>query len=132
MVLHLNRLECPSPRMLCAKFGWNWPTGFWREFFYVVNVCSLFYICNLWNFVYKQTFKHSHTTDTWTHIDIILLNRGWGWCIWGKKYLYILIHLMTWSHFKYISPYIPSSIKSIDFRSRVLKEYTFFNFKFHF
>ena len=26
--LHLNKLESPlHPRMLCAKFGWNWPGG---------------------------------------------------------------------------------------------------------
>ena len=24
-VLHLNKLEFPSPNMFCAKFGWNWP-----------------------------------------------------------------------------------------------------------
>ena len=23
--LHWNKLEFPHPRMLCAKFGWNWP-----------------------------------------------------------------------------------------------------------
>ena len=26
--LHLHKLES---RMLCAKFGWNWPSGFWQE-----------------------------------------------------------------------------------------------------
>ena len=25
--LHLNKLESPYPRMLCAKFGWFWPSG---------------------------------------------------------------------------------------------------------
>ena len=25
--LHLNKLESPLSRMLCVKFGWNWPTG---------------------------------------------------------------------------------------------------------
>ena len=33
------------PRMLCAKFGWNWPSGSGEEdFFNIVNVLSLF--CN--------------------------------------------------------------------------------------
>ena len=31
MVLHLNKLEFPSPRMRCAKFGLNWPSGFGEE-----------------------------------------------------------------------------------------------------
>ena len=48
MVLHLNKLECPSSmdalcqfgwnwpsgsgeEMLCAKFGWNWSSGSWKE-----------------------------------------------------------------------------------------------------
>ena len=25
--LHLNNLNSPHPRMLCAKFGKNWPSG---------------------------------------------------------------------------------------------------------
>ena len=29
--------------MLCAKFGWNWPIGFWRiRFFNFIHVFSLF------------------------------------------------------------------------------------------
>ena len=27
VALHLNKIESPHPRMLCAKFGWNWPSG---------------------------------------------------------------------------------------------------------
>ena len=27
----LNKFEFPSPRMLCAKFGWNWTSGFGEE-----------------------------------------------------------------------------------------------------
>ena len=35
---NLNPLH---PRMLCAKFGWNWPSGSGEEnFFYFVNVFS--------------------------------------------------------------------------------------------
>ena len=35
--LHLNKLESTSPNLLCAKFGWNWPTGSGEE---EVNVKS--------------------------------------------------------------------------------------------
>ena len=31
MALHLNKLESTSPWVLCAKFGWNWPSGSWEE-----------------------------------------------------------------------------------------------------
>ena len=27
VALHLNKLESPSPMMLCAKFCWNWPSS---------------------------------------------------------------------------------------------------------
>ena len=27
VVLHLNKVEFPFSRMLCAKFGWNWLVG---------------------------------------------------------------------------------------------------------
>ena len=29
--LHLNKFESRNPRMLCAKFGWNWPSGSGEE-----------------------------------------------------------------------------------------------------
>ena len=29
--LHLNKIESPHPRLLCAKFGWNWPSGSGEE-----------------------------------------------------------------------------------------------------
>ena len=28
---HLDKLESRHPRMLCAKFGWNWPSGSGEE-----------------------------------------------------------------------------------------------------
>ena len=30
-VLHLNKFESPSPKDVCAKFGWNWPYSSWEE-----------------------------------------------------------------------------------------------------
>ena len=47
MVLHLYKLEFPSQlKMLCAKFGWNWPDGSGEAVrcLNFVNVFSLF--CN--------------------------------------------------------------------------------------
>ena len=39
---NLNPLH---PRMHCAKFGWNWPSGSGEEDFYIfVNIFSIFYI----------------------------------------------------------------------------------------
>ena len=33
LALHLNNFQSPSPRMICAKFGWNWPSGSGEEDF---------------------------------------------------------------------------------------------------
>ena len=42
-VLYLNKLESPSPRVLCAKFGWKLAWWFWsRRFLNFVKVFSLF------------------------------------------------------------------------------------------
>ena len=43
--LHLNKLESLHPRILCAKFGWNWLSGSGEEDFLIL---SLFfpYFCN--------------------------------------------------------------------------------------
>ena len=44
-VLHLNKLKSIYRRMLCAKFCWKWPSGFWRRrFLNFVDVLSLFRI----------------------------------------------------------------------------------------
>ena len=41
--LHLNKLESLHPRMLFAKFGWNWPSGSGdKRFLNFVDVFSLF------------------------------------------------------------------------------------------
>ena len=41
--LHLNKIESPSPKDGCAKFGLNWLSGSGEEdFFNFVNVFSLF------------------------------------------------------------------------------------------
>ena len=43
MVLLWTKFNPIHPRMLCAKFGWNWSSDSGEEdFFYFVNVCSLF------------------------------------------------------------------------------------------
>ena len=43
--LHLNKLESPSPiRMLCAKFGWNWPSGSGEEDFLISSMYLRYFI----------------------------------------------------------------------------------------
>ena len=46
--LHLNKLESLFPRMLCAKFGWNWPSGSREEDFLISSMFfyAILYICN--------------------------------------------------------------------------------------
>ena len=41
----LTNLNPPHPRMLCAKFGWNLPSGLWRRRFFknLVFIISLFH-----------------------------------------------------------------------------------------
>ena len=40
--LHLNKLESLYPRMLCDKFGWNWPSGSVEAYLNFVYIFSLF------------------------------------------------------------------------------------------
>ena len=38
MVPYSNKLESLHPTVLCAKFGWNWPSGSGEDFKNFVNV----------------------------------------------------------------------------------------------
>ena len=40
--LLMNKLDSFHPRMLCAKFGWNWLSGSGEDFLNFVNLLSLF------------------------------------------------------------------------------------------
>ena len=42
--LHLNKLESPYPRMLCAKFGWKWLSGFGEEYFWILSVYFHYFV----------------------------------------------------------------------------------------
>lgn len=81
---------------------------------------SFFLICNLWSIIYRQTFKETFIQQVDEHL-FILYKQNWGRYIRGKFYInityrYILDNSNSNSnlvHFKYISPYSPSSIKLI-------------------
>ena len=59
---NLNPLH---PRMLCAKFGWNWPSGSWEEDF-LISSMFFRYFCNYlplekgWA-LHLRTFYTRHT-----------------------------------------------------------------------
>ena len=47
--LHLNKLESPYKRMILAKFGWNWLSGFEEAFFLISSIYFHFFvIISLW------------------------------------------------------------------------------------
>ena len=42
--LYWNKIESPHPRMLCAKFGWNWLSGSGEEDFLISSMYSHYFI----------------------------------------------------------------------------------------
>ena len=44
MALHLFKLESIHPRMLCAKFGRNWPSGSGEEDFLILSMYFRFFV----------------------------------------------------------------------------------------
>ena len=76
------------PRMLCAKFGWNWAQWFWRRrFLNFVNVFLQFHyylpLERAWSFIWTH-FNCFHPT-------MLCVKFGWKWlsCS-GKNYFSIL------------------------------------------
>ena len=59
------------PRMLCAKFGWNWPSGSRGEdFFNFINVISLFH-----NYLPLEIWTNLNPL----HLGILCAKFGWNW-----------------------------------------------------
>ena len=75
------------PRMLCAKYGWNWLSGSWEEILNSVNVFSLFHLwtnlnllylrmqCQVWlkfaQWFLKKIFKSSHCISTISQLSLL-------------------------------------------------------------
>ena len=91
VALYLKMLDIPYPRLLSAKFMWNW---FWRRFFKFFNVFSLFcnyaplgngrspsFEQNLISFTQGKCLKTTTTpTTTTTHSrEMTCMNR----CVWN-------------------------------------------------
>ena len=69
---NLNPLH---PRMLCAKFGWNWPCGSWREDF-KFHTCIFVFLNYLpleraWLFIWSNLNS--------IHQRILCAKFGWNW-----------------------------------------------------
>ena len=78
------------PRMLYAKFGWNWPNGSGEEDFYIfVNVFSLF--CNNLP-LQKGGALHLYKLESPSPKDALchvwLKNFWWRWKCESTKYMY--------------------------------------------
>ena len=73
---NLNPLH---PRMLCAKFGWNWPSGFWRRglFFNSVNVFSLFR--NYLPLGKDKALHFNKPESNPLHPRMLFAKFGWNW-----------------------------------------------------
>ena len=63
------------PRLLCAKFGWNWFSGSWGEDFYIfVNVFLLFQ-----NYLPLEKSGGPSFEQTWVSLQSRMLCAKFGW-----------------------------------------------------
>ena len=69
-----TQLHPHHPNMVCAKFGWNWPSG-WEEDFYKCRIFTFFFIISpwvsLWPFIWTNLYPH-HPRMLWAKF-------GWKW-----------------------------------------------------
>ena len=63
-------------KMLCAKLGWNWPTGSSEDHFKFVNVFSLFRNDLP---LEKGVTIHLNKLVTPTHFRMLCAKFGWNW-----------------------------------------------------
>ena len=73
------------PRMHCANFGWNWPSGSWEDFKILSMYYSYFVIISPWKragpFIWKRAGPF-----IWTNLNPIYPRKlcakfGWNWPI---------------------------------------------------
>ena len=96
---NLNPLH---PRMHCAKFGWNWPSGSGKEdfFFYFVNVFSLF--CN---YLSLEKDRSLHLNKLKSPCEKMFCAKfSWNWPS-GSGEEDFLISSMFFRYFVIISPW---------------------------
>ena len=72
--VHLNSLH---PKMLCAKFGWNWPSGSGEEDFQILSMhFRYFIIISPW----KRAWLFF-----WKNLNSLCAKFGWNWSIGLEK-----------------------------------------------
>ena len=95
-----KKLNLHHPRMICAKFGWNWPSGS-GEIFFLISLMYFCYFCYYLPLEKDGTFHlnklESHSfKDAWTKF-------GLNWPS-GSGILFFFILLMKFRYFIIISP----------------------------
>ena len=89
------------PRMLCAKFGWNWPSGSWEEDFLISSMYfRYFVIISPW----KRTGPFIWRNLNPLHPRMLCAKFGWNWPSgsWEEDFL---ISSMYFRYFVLISPW---------------------------
>ena len=95
---NLNPLH---PRMLCAKFGWNWPSGSGEEDFKISSMYfHYFVIISPW----KRAGPFIWTKFNLPHPRMLCAKFGWNW-LSGSGEENFLILSMYFHYFVIISPW---------------------------
>ena len=82
-LIHLNPLY---PKMLCAKFGWNWPNGSAEDF-----LILLMYFCYLVNiFPWKMAWHLTWTNLNSLHSRVLFFKFGWNWPSGSGEELFLI------------------------------------------
>ena len=81
--LHFNKLESRTPKELCAKFGWNWPSGSGKDdfsnlFFFFHNLVIIFTSKKTEPFIWTNVnpFTLKCIVPCWVEIGPVVLE-GW-------------------------------------------------------
>ena len=98
--LYLNKIESPHPRMLCAKFGWNWLSGSGEDFCILSMYFCYFKITSPW----KRAGPFIWTNLNPLHPRMLCAKFGWNW-LSSSGAENFLISSMHFRYFVIISPW---------------------------
>ena len=100
--LHLNKVKSPSPKwMLCAKFGWNWPSGSEEKDFLILSIYFCYFaIISPW----KRTEPFFWTKLNPLHPRMLCAKFDWNWPSCSGGEVFFLILSVYFRYFAIISP----------------------------
>ena len=102
MVFICKTLSPFYPKMLCAKFGWNWLSGSWEDF----SISTLYFCYFIVIYPWKRASGWSFIWRNWNsikHPRMLCAKLSWNWTSGSREEFFFQISSIYFWYFVIIS-----------------------------